>query len=430
MTDTRVRAPSPPTTVTEAVSTGTAQPKAGGRMLIQIITPGNGSSGVYTPEVLEAAAGAQIFHQGMLLFADHPGLTESQDRPERSIRDVAGVLTENAYWDGTALVAEAKTYEPWSSVLAKMHDAIGVSIRASARVEESDEQGRPIIAELVEGISVDFVTYPGRGGAIREVYESARPAVKVISETLPGGLIASDLRQRLSDAVASTSTDRWVEDWTDDWVVFDEMDPAVGRTVLMQQTYTADENGRITLTGTPTRVSRRVTYDASADPNGPATIPPSSLAGVAMESHQKEEEPVMAQIQIDEAEHKRLTEAAAQVATIEAERDASIKKAEEAVALIAAANEAADKAQVDRVIAGAGVEFSALEAKGLRVDMPVDESGRLDVPAFERLVKEAATEKAAESGHGRPTGFGSVNESTTDISEADLDGVLGIQKGA
>src|SRR5699024_2975832 len=187
--------------------------------------------------------------------------------------------------------------------------------------------------------------------------------------------------------------------------------------------YTSDEPVRITLTGTPTRVSRRVTYDAQ--------IPPSNSAGVAMESHQKEEEPIMAQIQIDEAEHKRLTEASEKLATIEAERDAAVQKAEEAVALIAAANEAADKAQADRVIADAGVEFTALEAKGLRVDMPVDEAGRLDVPAFERLVKEAATAKAAESGAGRPSGMGSVTESTTDISEADLDGVLGItQKGA
>lgn len=419
MTDTRVRAPSPPTTITESV--GTAAPPRAGRMLVRIITPGTGSSGVYPQEVLEAAARSKTFPAGLHLYADHPSLTEAQDRPERSIRDLAGVLTQDAYWDGTALVAEAKTYSPWSDVLAQMHEDIGVSIRASARVEESDEQGRPIIAELVEALSVDFVTRAGRGGRVLEVLESARQ----VQEALPGGLVAHDLEQRLDDAL---KPDEWVQDWTDEWLVYRTYADGDGH--LVQQTYTSDEQGRITLTGTPQRVSRRVTYDATTGPDSPATIPPSSLAGVAMESHQKEEEPLMAQIQIDEAEHKRLTEAAAQVATIEAERDASIKKAEEAVALIAAANEAADKAQVDRVIAGAGVEFSALEAKGLRVDMPVDESGRLDVPAFERLVKEAATEKAAESGHGRPTGFGSVNESTTDISEADLDGLLGIQKGA
>jgi hypothetical protein len=45
-------------------------------------------------------------------------------------------------------------------------------------------------------------------------------------------------------------------------------------------------------------------------------------------------------------------------------------------------------------------------------------------------VKEAATAKAAESGAGRPSGMGAVTESTTDITEAEADAALGIQKGA
>ena len=138
----------------------------------------------------------------------------------------------------------------------------------------------------------------------------------------------------------------------------------------------------------------------------------------------------MGHIQVDEAEHKRLTEAADKLATIEAERDAATKKAEEALALIAEANKATDAAQADRVIGAAGVEFTALEAKGLRVDMPVDESGRLDVPAFERLVKEAATEKAAESGAGRPSGMGTVSESTITDWDAYDKALSEISKGA
>lgn len=411
------------TTITESV--GTAAPPREGRMLVQIITPGTGSSGVYPPAVVEAAAGARVFPAGTHMYADHPSVTEAQDRPERSIRDLAGVLTQDAYWDGQALVAEAKTYEPWTSVLAEMHDSIGVSIRASARVEESDEQGRPVIAELVEGISIDFVTRAGRGGKVLQVLESARH----VQETLPGGLVAGDLEQRLDDAVGPEA---WVVDFTDEWFVYRTWDG--DDRALVQQTYTADEQGRITLTGTPQRVARRVTYDALAEPAGTATIPPSSLAGVAMESIQKKEDPTMGHIQVDEAEHKRLTEAAQKLTTIEAERDAALQQAKESAAMIAEANKATDAAQADRVIADAGVTFTILEAKGLRVDMPVDESGRLDVPAFERLVKEAATEKANESGHGRPQGMGAGTgtESTTDISEAEADIALGIttQKGA
>ena len=138
----------------------------------------------------------------------------------------------------------------------------------------------------------------------------------------------------------------------------------------------------------------------------------------------------MAQIQIDEAEHKRLTDAADKVAIIEAERDSAVQERDAARAEVAEAHRAADAATVDRIIGAAGVEFSALEAKGLRADLPM-EDGRLDAAKFEELVKEAATAKAAESGAGRPSGMGVVSESTTDITEADLDGLLGItQKGA
>ena len=403
------------TTITESV--GTAAPPREGRMLVQIITPGTGSSGVYPPAVVEAAAGARVFPAGTHMYADHPSVTEAQDRPERSIRDLAGVLTQDAYWDGQALVAEAKTYEPWSTVLAEMHDSIGVSIRASARVEESDEQGRPVIAELVEGISIDFVTRAGRGGKVLQVLESARH----VQETLPGGLVAGDLEQRLDDAVGPEA---WVVDFTDTWLVYRTWDG--DDRALVQQTYTADEQGRITLTGTPVQVSRRVTYDALAEPTGTAPTLPSTSAGIT----ESRKEPTMARIQIEEAEHKRLTETATKVAAMEAERDTAINRAKEAEAKIVAANEAVDNAHIDRIIAAAGVEFTALEAKGLRVDLPKNDDARLDVEKFEAAVKEAATEKATESGQGRPQGLGHVTESNTSYSEADLDGVLGIQKGA
>ena len=122
------------TTLTEAATV-----KAGraGNMLIQLITPGVGSSGVYTDTVLEAAANTRVFPAGTLMFADHPTATESHDRPERSIRDVAGVLVEDARWDGGALVAEARAYAPWRTILTEMKDDIGVSIRAGQARHEA-----------------------------------------------------------------------------------------------------------------------------------------------------------------------------------------------------------------------------------------------------------------------------------------------------
>lgn len=409
------------TMITEAVglTTGT-----GRRYRARLIEGDRwGSSGYYSREMLERD-GPQVWPAGTQIYMDHPGATEQRDRPERSVRDLAGKITTTPVYEADGLYADVEFYPHFAPVIEAMWEDVGMSIRAAGNAEMGERDGRtgPVITSLSEGVSVDVVTRAGAGGKLVALLESARATAH---EALPGGLVADDLEQRLDDVLGPEA---WVVDFTDEWLVYRTWDGGDER-VLVQQTYTSDEQGRITLTGTPTRVSRRVTYDALAEPTGTAQIPPSSLAGVAQEALQKEEDP-MGHIQVDEAEHKRLTEAAGKVATIEAERDAATKKAEEALALIAEANTAADAAQADRVIGAAGVRFTALEAKGLRVDMPVDESGRLDVPAFERLVKEAATEKAAESGAGRPTGMGTISESNTEFTEADADAALGIQKGA
>jgi hypothetical protein len=401
------------TTITESVG---LQARPGHRYRARLIEGDRwGSSGWYGRDMLERD-GPTVWPAGTQVYMDHPGATEQHDRPERSVRDLAGKITSTPVYEADGLYADVEFYPHIAPIIEAMWEDVGMSIRASGTAESGERDGRtgPVITSLTEGVSVDVVTRAGAGGKLVALLESARATVH---EALPGGLVADDLEQRLDDALGP---DSWVHDFTDEWVVYRAYED--GDSHLVQQGYVADEQGRITLTGTPTRVSRRVTYDAQ--------IPPSSLAGVAQESIQEEEEPTMAQIQIDEAEHKRLNDAAEKVSVLESERAAAIERAEQAEAQIAEAHAAADTATVDRIIAGAGVEFSALEAKGLRADLPKGDDGRLDATRFEELVKEAATAKAAESGAGRPSGMGAVTESTTDITEAEADAALGIQKGA
>ena len=116
----------------EAV-TATATPKGPGRVLLTIITPGQGSSGVYTPEVLERAATEKVFPRGTQGMVDHPTLTEGADRPEGSLHNLALVLTEDARWDGNALVAEARVRSAYRDLVDEFADFIGVSISAAAR---------------------------------------------------------------------------------------------------------------------------------------------------------------------------------------------------------------------------------------------------------------------------------------------------------
>jgi hypothetical protein len=169
--------------VTEAG--GRVAPGSAGRVLVTLITPGQGSSGFYSPEVLEAAATDRVFAAGTHMHADHPSRMDVQDRPERSILTLVGQTVEDARWDPAVpgLVAEAQLFGPLGQTVAQMQDAIGVSIRATADVEEADQDGRrvTIVKRLDTAESVDFVTRAGRGGRF-VVLESART---LMAETDP-----------------------------------------------------------------------------------------------------------------------------------------------------------------------------------------------------------------------------------------------------
>ena len=78
------------------------------KLQVQLITPGWGSSGHYSAEVLEAAAKAGAWPSGTQMFLDHADAEERELRPERSVKDIAAKLTEDAYWNGSALVARIK----------------------------------------------------------------------------------------------------------------------------------------------------------------------------------------------------------------------------------------------------------------------------------------------------------------------------------
>ena len=160
-------------TIREADST------SGGRLIeVDLITPGWGSSGYYSPQVLEAAGRDHVFPAGTHMYIDHPTATEDMDRPERSIRDLAAVLQEDATWntERQTLRSKARVFGPYQPLVAEMKDAIGVSIRAGGDIELGEAEGRKgrIVTKLVHGTSADFVTHAGRGGKIAALIESTR----------------------------------------------------------------------------------------------------------------------------------------------------------------------------------------------------------------------------------------------------------------
>lgn len=136
-----------------------------------------GSSGYYSAEVLRRD-GSTAFPAGTHVYLDHATESESFERPERSVKDLAGMLVENAHYedgpDGKGLFARVQFFPDHKERVEAMAPVVGMSIRAAGTIEES-ESGR-IVTSIVQGVSVDIVTHAGAGGRLIEMTEAAKAA--------------------------------------------------------------------------------------------------------------------------------------------------------------------------------------------------------------------------------------------------------------
>ncbi len=151
-----------------------------GTAYLKLIAPGWGSSGYYSEQVLQRD-GAKAFPSGTKNFWNHQTSAEEAARPEGDLRDLASVLTEDAHYEangpaGAGLYAKANVQPHFREHVDSLAKHIGMSIRASGRAKEGKADGKsgPIIEQLTRGISVDYVTTPGAGGKILQLFEAAR----------------------------------------------------------------------------------------------------------------------------------------------------------------------------------------------------------------------------------------------------------------
>lgn len=151
-----------------------------GSVPIKIISPGWGSSGYYSEKMLKRD-GPKVFKKGTHMYWDHPSKSEESDRPERSLRDLSAVLLSDAVYkeqgpSGPGLYSDAQVRKAYRDDVEELAPHIGTSIRAFGNSKHGEAEGRkgPIIENLVSAASVDFVTKPGRGGEIVQMFEAAR----------------------------------------------------------------------------------------------------------------------------------------------------------------------------------------------------------------------------------------------------------------
>lgn len=190
-----------------------------------------GSSGYYPADVL-ARDGATAFPAGTHIYFDHPTQTEEEERPERSVREMAGVLLDDARFeespDGRGLFARVKFFEDVKDMIGFRADHVGLSIRAAGQIEETP-QGQRVVRSISHGLSVDLVTRAGAGGRLVTMTESAQtpesppaeqnasvgtvPAVTpaaAIPSTIGTGALLSEvaaMKETLSDRVEQLSVD-------------------------------------------------------------------------------------------------------------------------------------------------------------------------------------------------------------------------------
>lgn len=171
--------------VTLSESTTGLTPKSEGLYDVRLIASDiQGSSGYYSRGVLESH-GKAAFPMGTKVYLDHPTRDEAENRPERSVKDIAGYIASEPEMREDGLYGAVKFGESYVQLMKDFAPILGMSIRAQGEIEESeDESGtirRNVTALYPSPLnSVDVVTAPGAGGKIvGALHESFRE----ISET-------------------------------------------------------------------------------------------------------------------------------------------------------------------------------------------------------------------------------------------------------
>lgn len=422
------------TRLTESVtnlSEASSPAEGAGRMLIRLIEGDRwGSSGYYPGDVLERD-GAAAFPSGTHCFLDHPTLVEDSERPERSVRDLAARLTEDAHYDGDGLYATVEVFPHWRPLIEGVADAIGMSIRAGGRIEEAEapdgRTGRIVtaLAESNGAHSVDFVTRAGAGGQIMDLLESARSVVLHEGH----GMTANDLRDLLNSAVEDEHGGDgiyvWVRDYTDDWVVF-ELSGDVTDAGLFQRSYTVTD-GQVAFSGDPAEVVAHTQYVLAG--NAPPAATTTTVA-----SDTDVQEGAMPNETTDQLRESvttlqgQVTTLTETVTTVTAERDTAVREAAQLRARDAA------RSTVAEALASAAEPLPASLANRVTetviANVPLTDTGELDTAALTEAIAAATTAERtfaanlfAEAGVGSVRGVGSSG-SPVDVTEADLDKTL------
>jgi hypothetical protein len=245
-----------------------------GTIAIKMIEPGWGASGYYDKSVLERDV-PKAFPRGTQMFWNHDTAEEAAARPEGDLSRLAAVTVTDPIFeeqgiDGPGMYARAKVFGPFQDTINEIAEHIGTSIRGAGITEQGEADGKsgPIVKEITKGKSVDFVTVPGAGGKIVEIFEAAGRGKQEdpeqgklsFSEGLSNNDMQELLRKRLGDRFGGIDIDVWPRDWSidDGWVVYELSTPSGRTTFRLGMAVT--ENDVMLAGGDPTEVKVKTEY--------------------------------------------------------------------------------------------------------------------------------------------------------------------------
>lgn len=178
----------------------------------------------YGKSTIVQAVADKVF-DGAQAYADHPGLDEDVNRPERSVRDLFGYYFDTKVIEShgkTAMSAKLKIQDGAEWAVGLIKEAIdynkrfpdkayvGISINADGDVAPDTQNGEQVnhVKRITQAFSADMVTKPARGGRFLALVESASGAQHTKKENK--SVTIAQLREsaaRLTEAITSGKTD-------------------------------------------------------------------------------------------------------------------------------------------------------------------------------------------------------------------------------
>src|SRR5690625_2780631 len=140
--------------------------KKGNRWLVTVATPGQGSSGFYSEELLREQ-GPRALHAGAQSFVTHD--------PSRNPKDMIGVFPEGGFWNEEkgVLQAELEVHPHWVDFVEAVGPHCGMSLYMHGK---TDEDGNVIELTPNQYNGCDLVSRPGLSGSGLDgkLYEALR----------------------------------------------------------------------------------------------------------------------------------------------------------------------------------------------------------------------------------------------------------------